>query len=82
MLSRVQCFVTPRTVCSLPGSVGFPRQEYWSGWPVPSPDPGMEPGSLALQADALLSEPKARQGGPQNKRTGEVLVWGKEGKAY
>ena len=35
-----------------PLSVGFPRQEYWSGLPFPSPgdlpDPGIEPTSLAL----------------------------------
>ena len=49
--------------CSPPGSSvhGISRQEYWSGLPFPSPgdfpDPGIEPGSLALQADALLSEP-------------------------
>ena len=39
----------------------FSRQEYWSGLPFPSPgdipDPGMEPRSPALQADALPSEP-------------------------
>jgi len=39
----------------------FPRQEYWSGWPFPSPgdllDPGIKPGSPELQADSLLSEP-------------------------
>ena len=39
----------------------FSRQEYWSGLPFPSPgdlpDPGVEPGSPALQADALTSEP-------------------------
>ena len=38
----------------------FSRQEYWSGLPFPSPgdlaNPGIEPGSLALQADSLLSE--------------------------
>ena len=38
----------------------FSRQEYWSGWPFPTPedllDPGMEPGSPALQADSLPSE--------------------------
>ena len=38
----------------------FSGQEYWSGLPFPSPgdllDPGIEPGSLALQADALPSE--------------------------
>ena len=37
--------------------MGFPRQEYWSGLPFPSPedlpDPGIEPGSPALQADSL-----------------------------
>ena len=38
----------------------FSRPEYWSGLPFPSPgdlpDPGIEPGSVALQADSLLSE--------------------------
>ena len=49
--------------CSLPGSSvhGFSRQEYWSGVPSPSPgdlpDPGIEPRSPALEADALTSEP-------------------------
>ena len=41
--------------------MGFPRQEYWSGLPFPSPgdlpDPGIEPGSPTLQVDALASEP-------------------------
>ena len=41
-----------------PLSMGFSRQEYWSGLPCPSPgdlpNPGIEPGSLALQADSLL----------------------------
>ena len=41
--------------------MGFSRQEYWSGLPVPSPgdlpDPGIDPGSPALEADALTSEP-------------------------
>ena len=40
--------------------MGFPRQEYWSGLPFPSPEdlpePGIEPGSPALQTDALPSE--------------------------
>ena len=42
-------------------SMGFSRQEYWSGLPFPSPgdlpDPGIEPRSPALQVDALTSEP-------------------------
>ena len=41
--------------------MGFPRQEYWSGLPFPSPgglpSPGIEPMSPALQADAFPSEP-------------------------
>ena len=40
--------------------MGFSRQEYWGGFPFPSPgdlsDPGIEPGSPALQADALPVE--------------------------
>ena len=43
-----------------PQSVGFSRQEYWSGLPFPSlgdvPDSGIKPGSPALQADSLLTE--------------------------
>ena len=43
-----------------PWSMGFSRQEYWSGLPFPSPgdlpDPGIELRSLALQADTLTSE--------------------------
>ena len=52
--------------CSPPGSSvhGFSRQEYWSELPYPSPgdlpDPGIEPRSPALQADALLSEPPGK----------------------
>ena len=41
-------------------SMGFSRQEYWSGLPFPSPgdlpDPGMKPKSTVLQADSLLNE--------------------------
>ena len=51
----------PWTVAyTAPLSMEFSRQEYWSGLPFPSPgdlpDPGIEPGSPALQADALPSE--------------------------
>ena len=61
-LSRVRLFVTPWTVAHrAPLSVGFSRQEYWSGFPFPSPgdlpDPGIEHRSPALQADALTSDP-------------------------
>ena len=44
-----------------PLSMGFSKQEYWSGLLFPSPgdlpNPGIEPGSPALQADYLLTEP-------------------------
>jgi len=49
--------------CSLSGSSvhGIFQAEYWNGLPFPSPgdlpDPGIEPGSPTLRADALLSEP-------------------------
>ena len=64
-LSRVWLFVTPWTVAyqALP-SMRFSRQEYWSGLPFPSPgdlpNPGIEPGSPALQTDALPSEPPGK----------------------
>ena len=64
-LSRVRLFATPWTVAyQAPPSMGFSRQEYWSGVPLPSPgdlpNPGIEPGSPALQADALPSEPPGK----------------------
>ena len=67
-LSRVQLFATLWTVVyQAPLSMGFSRQEYWSGLPFPSPadlpDPGIEPRSPELQADALTSEPPGK---PQN----------------
>ena len=56
-LSHARLFVTPWTVGhQAPPSMGFPRQEYWSGLPFPSPgdlpDAGIEPRSPALQAEA------------------------------
>ena len=57
-LSHVQLFATPWTVAyEVPPSLEFSRQEYWSGLPFPSPgdlpDPGIEPGSPALQTGAF-----------------------------
>ena len=49
--------------CQTPLSMGFPRQEYWSGlFPSPGdlPNPGIEPGFPALQADSLPSEPPGK----------------------
>ena len=55
MLSPVQLFVTPWTVAhQAPLSMGFSRQEYWSGLPFPPPgdlpDPGIKPASLTSPA--------------------------------
>ena len=72
-LSRVQLFATLWTIAhQAPLSMGFSRQEYWSGLPFPSqrdlPNPGIEPGSPgstgspASQADALPSEPPGKHG--------------------
>ena len=60
-LSRVRLFASPWTVApQAPLSMGFSRQEYWSGLPFPSPgdllNPGTEPRSPVLQADSLPSE--------------------------
>ena len=68
VLSRVQFFVTPRTVVhQAPLSTGFPRQQYWSGLPFPSPgnlpDPGIEPASLtsaALVGGFFTTEPMGK----------------------
>ena len=65
LLSLVQLFATPWTVAyQASPSMGFSRQEYWSGVPLPSPgdlpNPGIEPGSSALEADALTSEPPGK----------------------
>ena len=54
--------------------MGFSRQEYWSGLPFPSPgdlpNPGIEPGSPTLQADALTSE---LPGKPQKIMPKEII---------
>ena len=55
MSNSLQSYGT--TARQAPLSMGFPRQEYWSGLPFPSPgnlpDPGIQPVSPALQADSL-----------------------------
>ena len=72
-LSRVQLFATPWTVAyqAFP-SMGFSKQEFWSGLPFPSPgdlpDPRIESGSPAMEADALTSEP------PGNRRKAHVHI--------
>ena len=64
-LSHVRLFVIPWTVAYQASlSMGFSRQEYWSGLPFPSPgdlpSPGIEPMSPPLYADALPSEPPGK----------------------
>ena len=50
--------------CQVPLSMEFPRQEYWSGLPFPSPgdlpNSGIRPMSPALQVDSLLTEPQEK----------------------
>ena len=65
ILSHVQLFGTSWTVAhQAPLSMEFSRQEYWSALLFPSPgdlpNPGIEPGFPALQADALSSEPPGK----------------------
>ena len=57
-----QLFATPWAVaCQAPLSMGFPRQEYWSGLPCPFPrdlpDPGIEPTSPALTGGLFTTDP-------------------------
>ena len=70
LLSCVRLFATPWTVAHQgPLSVGFSRQECWSGQPVPSlgdlPEPGIKPG---LQADSLPSELPGKPIKPRSRR--------------
>ena len=63
--SCVRLFATPWTVAhQAPPSMGYSRQEYWSGLPFPSsgdlPDPGTEPESPALQGDSFPTEPPGK----------------------
>ena len=66
----------PVVAYQAPLSIGFSRQEYWSGLPFPSPEnlpnPGIKPGSPALQADSLPAE---LQGKPTG--FGDEQTWGK-----
>ena len=73
--SHVWLFVTLWTVAhQAPLSVGFSRQEDWSGLPFPPPgellDPGIKPEWLALQADSLPSEPPGKL-----RRPYRPLLW-------
>ena len=76
-LSCVRLFVTLWTVAYQASlSMGFSRQEYWSGLSFPSPrdlpDPGIEPRSPTLEADTLTSKPPGK---PQ-ERKGDLFISG------
>ena len=65
LLSRVRLFATLWTVAhQAPLSMGFSRQEYWSGLPFPSPGDlpnlGIKPRSPTLQADSLPAKPQGK----------------------
>ena len=65
LVHHVRLFATPWTVAyQASPSIRFSRQEYWSRLPFPSPgdlpDPGIEPRSPALEADAQTSEPSGK----------------------
>ena len=71
-LTRVRLFATPWTVAyQTPPSMGFSRQEYWSGLPCPPPGDlpnlGIEPRSSTLRADSLPAEPLGK---PRNTGVG------------
>ena len=72
--------MTPLTViCQAPLSMGFSRQEYWSGLPFLSrgglPNPGIELGSPALQASSLPSVPAGKVSKPLKKKGVLMLNW-------
>ena len=79
-LSRVRLFATLWTVAhQAPLPMGFSRQEYWSGLPLPSPgdlpNPGSEPIAPALQADSL---PLSHQGNQKSYSKHQIYWWNVE----
>ena len=71
LVTHVQLFAVPGTMaCQAPLSVGFSRQEYWSGLPIPNPevlpDPGIKPESLVLPALRDRFLPLAPPGKPNS----------------
>ena len=77
MLSHVQLFANPWVVvCQTLLSMGFSRQEYWSGLPCPPPGnlpiPGIKPRSPALQVNFLPSEPPGK---PKNTGVGSLCLF-------
>ena len=80
-LSCVRLFATPwKVTYQALRSVGFSRQEHWSGLPFLSPgdlpNPGIEPRSPALQTDASLSKPLRKPTEPFHLRPAACTVYG------
>ena len=78
VLNHVQLFATPWTaVCQAPLSMGFSRQEYWSGLPFPTPghlpDPGIKPVTPVSAASADGFFTKAPLGKPKQKWTADPV---------
>ena len=79
VFSCVRLFATPWTVAHQSLSMGFPRQEYWSGLPFPSPrdlpNPGTEPISPVLAGVFFISEPprKLQLSHRENKKALEII---------
>ena len=76
--------MTPWSVAhQAPLSMGFPRQEYWSGLPFSSPgdphDPRFAPGFPALQVESLLSEPSGK---PTNVSEKQLVMRIKSSKIF
>ena len=76
-LSHIWLFVTPWTVAHQASlSMGFSRQEYWSGLPFPPPgdlpNPGIEPTSPALEGWFFTTEPAGTEKGD---RKGLPVAW-------
>ena len=74
--SRVQLCVTLQNAApQAPLSMGFSRQEYWSGLPCPPPgdlpDPGIKPRSPTLLVESLPSEPAGK---PENTGVGSLSL--------
>ena len=75
--SHVLLFATPWTVAhQAPLSMGFPRQEYWSGVPFPAPGalptPGFKPASPPLAGGFFTTEPPGKS--PDEEQSGCILL--------
>ena len=79
-LSRVLLFVTPWIVACQNSSVGFSRQEHWSGLLFPPPggllEPGIQPTCPELWADSLPAEPPGKPGKRFTRAQRESCVYG------